>query len=1723
MADRDFRHRGGKSDKPDRSKKAKADWRGKGKSGAGSRSKRARTAAWTERTGGEYKHAKLRYRLKVGAWLAILIALVGGFVALLLLLPVGTPFLALTVTQYGDEMAAVAGPNAWAGEDLARFHELGDATRVLKCTSVQYAPEEARLDGLKNLRGKLLATKRGGPKKNLVIVYLSMHGAVDGDGTPCLLPPDASPYDTTTWLPMEEVIRYLFPKDKLDQLPDKKLLILDCNRIDVNWRLGLLHNSFADRLKDAFERADVPGLMILNSTGPGEVGWTSSGGIQGSVFAHYLCLGLCGEADADADGRYWGFFDRVSLSELHTYVKAGVDQWVRGNRDDRQRPMLLTSEQDDAELELVFKLNKKKQQEQQRKRQLTVQTSDITKTSRGEKIARFWTEYHTPNRNIAHRLQPLLWERFQHKLMRLERLLLAGSSYESEFDLVCKQVEELIEELGNSPLPGPLPACSLPLVRLLDRPRTDQAATQRRAYLEAADAAWEGILAKPDGVGWTDGLQAAHDARGQEIGVVELHFARMLNRHLDLPTWQENPELVRLALSTRQQAEGVAAPPDDTNDVLLSQRAHYWNARLIDEADQERRLAEDRLFIGGPSQLETVEGLYADLIGADGKGGKYGEAAELGEKVRAAYELRDRAQATTPYLAQWLFARLTDPKPTELHDLAELIQATGELEDRLETSLAAGAWRAELNPIVSLVAGKLDALQDSFDRECSALEDAGLHDPETLKGISVVLGTPLLTGASRMLLLEKLLRADSERVQGDDSQVGAGAPGEDSAPDDEGTEQNHEPIRLYAKRLEAFSKHPAVTLLGRLVTDDTAPAVEVTEELNARAVFYQPGEVVRESLASLNDRLGKLPRELELVLRASGDAPRSRSEIRAGLAEADRLVRAAAPLVVQRKADYRTGEVAEPAVLLRRLDLHYLLLWHCHRTLEDFWGPADKQRDATSFFQLAAQAYLTSARELGGSTAPATVGKIDLEALLEARSKAALRPKAGNLQVDDDESARPAELKLSVAVGPDLPPGEAAMFLSDSTGEETIPVLSADDLENPDLRRIGVEIDPASGSEETAVPRHWVANSSLPNDAERLNTIALYRGHRVPYPVVLERLGAGIPIEYLPPDYADPTVTVVGEAMSKSSVMFILDCSGSMSKKMVTADDTRVTQTSRFIEAKKALGVVLAELAGGEDNPYQVGALAYGHRVGWSPTNEEVVWDPEVPPSRSRQGKLIGKNQVEGDLPHPSMDIEQIWPLARFTEFERQSLETKLHELRPLGETPLYESIRQAVDMLRRGNSPVNHIVAITDGVNEQSDANQEVLPSRVKEEINSLGAGKVRLDIVAINTNDKDIEQHLNSLMPDHTPADRAEELRKRIAKRDDLINLANSTGGDFYPADDPDQLLAALEESLQLSRYEVVKLPDERVIDTKSLGKKSQIEQAFDAKVDYLVRVPDRQQTAQSEITLLGGEGLKLYLNRSANRLEHRRYFDQPQAAGRDSVEEVINPLQGDNAGPASLFIGAHLPAREGDSVRFGVSVQNQTETVFTPRPVEAWVRISPLVSDEEQRGDYIFYDLVFVENRPVPMIECLAPRWPAKATKAEIRVFCKFQATDPKISNTIAVDELVAHGIYTVDSLPGLAFSLEKRRGESGADYRIVVMERHEAGSKLNSAKVAMYPPPKRTVHRFRHETAEIRHIFFYDDAAAEDNRIGGYRVIITPRSGLSENAVSPSEPLVVRIPD
>ena len=123
-----------------------------------------------------------------------------------------------------------------------------------------------------------------------MLIYVSAHGVVNRDGEPCLLVEDSSPLDAATWLPVKNLCERI-----CEVKPDertRKVLVLDCNRIEVSGQCGLLYNSFAEQLKDLVEnkldKKVCRNLVVLNSTSPGEVAWAAPE-LGGSAFGYFFC------------------------------------------------------------------------------------------------------------------------------------------------------------------------------------------------------------------------------------------------------------------------------------------------------------------------------------------------------------------------------------------------------------------------------------------------------------------------------------------------------------------------------------------------------------------------------------------------------------------------------------------------------------------------------------------------------------------------------------------------------------------------------------------------------------------------------------------------------------------------------------------------------------------------------------------------------------------------------------------------------------------------------------------------------------------------------------------------------------------------------------------------------------------------------------------------------------------------------------------------------------------------------------------------------------------------------------------------------------------------------------------------------------------------------------------------------------------------------------------
>ena len=159
-------------------------WRGRKPPAASGRSAAAKGAGWAQRPDRSAESATRWHRLKVGLWLLLAVALIAGFLVYLMYRPMRTPLLMAAATDYAPPWP----PNAWAKEDLQGLTVL-DRQEVATCHQLSWESNE---EGLRQLRSQLDAVRPGGPSKDVVIVYLSVHGAVDAQGRPCLVPPGAA-------------------------------------------------------------------------------------------------------------------------------------------------------------------------------------------------------------------------------------------------------------------------------------------------------------------------------------------------------------------------------------------------------------------------------------------------------------------------------------------------------------------------------------------------------------------------------------------------------------------------------------------------------------------------------------------------------------------------------------------------------------------------------------------------------------------------------------------------------------------------------------------------------------------------------------------------------------------------------------------------------------------------------------------------------------------------------------------------------------------------------------------------------------------------------------------------------------------------------------------------------------------------------------------------------------------------------------------------------------------------------------------------------------------------------------------------------------------------------------------------------------------------------------------------------------------------------------------
>jgi len=1498
-----------------------------------------------------------------------------------------------------------------------------------------------------------------------------MYGVMDESGDPCLVPPKASPLRSETWLPLSVLLERI----KAHRLPDdlNKLLVLDCTRQLVNWNLGLLYNGFTDRIGEVVDEANIPNLVVINATGPGEIGWAANE-LQGSVFGHYLRLGLAGAAD---DAREGGNGDRrVSLHELHHYLQHHVDGWVRHHRADRQRPML--APRGASDFVVIHAVNRRTLNNVLARAVNISKPRPAVETSQ---IVRLWKSHDQLLDHNPYRFNPLAWHELQHQLLWLEKCVNSGWAYRSSAQKAHVRLKSLLEGMENrvpatpqyrsirsgcavfseqtSPPPGDLRPRSLQLAGFLGTLDPDVIVELRGTLAAFHHAPNEQTLSHAVDV---------FQAHGVAPKFSSSHFLRLLRKHDALGLWPDS-RIIGRAVSIREHGGDIAAVLGGRR-AIGDERAHAWARPLIWDADKTRRQAEDALFVGPDAGVDETQQLWAKAERG------YQKAESSLEQASQAFRVRDRLLAEVPHLATWLARPLPAAQTSEPLDrqINETLLSLIENEHRLAHSLRRPAMSFDHRPVSQwpdnvakeTASERFATLKGQLDSEWTRLLQAENRDAGTLRGIAAVLSLPLVPWDKRRQLLRKYDELAAE-LSGAYRSTPAG-PLSDSL-SRERLVEDRSPGQSYLERVMLnWREHPAQAILKPFERGATGEGPSKPKPTVARdgegllTCCAATGQRVRDLLSAIGPQvrahagLGTEPVNEGTGAYADGDSPAGAS----GISHAERVVRTAAALYV--------GPLPEdPIARLRQYDLQQLLLWHCRRSLDDFWGPVEK--DEESFFMPAAIDLRDSAIAML-SLSPDVQQQVNrLNEIMDLRRAAArdgmATTAADVLMVPGSEEvvANVGVTDRSEAEELEFPEGHATVFIRDTKGRI-----------DKKVRPFDVPIVGSGEGRARLELSYSMRQTAVADRDPVLEAVAMFRGHEFVAPFLLRAAG-GVIVDHQPINYGPPCVTLLGHRRKRASFVFILDCSSSM-KELVEVEapgDVNTSHLPRLEVAKSALRGMLYQLA--ERDDVRVGVRFYGHRVGWSTS---------VP------NKLLRQHNYAHEIPpelRPYEDVELVLPLGRFDTLAAGAMSELMTTVQPWAETPLYLAIIQTLgDFADDDVDTAKSIVVVTDGINYQFNAPSDYSKNR-QDVLDQWEKQPVPIHIVGFG-------------IPDDESAQAAREFG----------DLAVRTQGSYVSATTAGELVKSLEALLGPSVY---RLTDEigTEVGRAQIGSTVVVSPAPGRPCRYWVQL----EHLREEIELAGGEALELTVSADGRRIVSRPYTQ--------GCLKFVHLVEGPMHRATEYQAGIHRAIWQNEALRFPISIQHQ-KNHFTRRPGETWVEITPVSDDgENEFQKYIFYDANFEPGKPVPVVEWIANGWPQKAQKAAIRIWCKPEKTKP--TKVVTLEE-VANRVPTegtgfrLDDLPGFTYQVRvQQRADPREPTRVSVVERHADAAGVGSVKVEMVPMAQHAVHQFDAKNGLVIHTFYYDDISAPT--ISKHEVSFTTRDAIRSGSWYNEEPVAIDI--
>jgi hypothetical protein len=1346
-----------------------------------------------------------------------------------MILPPARPHLTVVSAEYRNSLLD---PNAFA---------LADANALLARTdvfarSVSSAPNFDRAGMAKQIENVRNVEPRrawffGEP--TVAVVYVNAMGfalwegaSEGGRAVPYIAPmdfkiPAKEKSQAGEMFPVGDLLRNL-----LDARADRKILVLDCQRMDGLWQIGVLENRFVDAVRreiqalaQTVDPKRLDGLYVLASCSEGEVAWPDRR-VGRSVFAHFFLEGLSGAADQNHD-------DRVTFGELVRYTRDQVRNWSR-NRADVQTPVLLFPV-DPSAAAAADSLRLASVRPSWLPSYFSPESSDAVRPQPAPTDDKFLDELETQWEQYFRlaeysprpwRVAPVAWRLLGETLRDAEEFYRAADLHTAKRRLldadgrrrdVVDRIDALHADTGFS-----IPLAQF--VRDANRKFEDQSPRSNDApYRKLLDD----LVQNRDFDAFLSRCAAEGDADVVPVEAylaMQFHQERLAKVDADAgadAVRESAARLVRLRRSAEQAPfeAGVFAP-----------QVHYWIRPRMDRADPARRLLEDRFLAEGRLKQKVRVGPERTPESSEGAlEAEYADVARDARVLADAQDAREAALADLPNFVRfaarrpWTGWRRTSFQDDFQADFDALLEALA----RLNARLLAGPANQSPDEIPNQIAAiKADAeqlrkrhasIQQRFEteiRELGATAD-GPQIQSVWRRISDLMLVPTAVQSpdparrpkdSARLRVNLLRRVCLPVVQ--TGAAAASAPGEvaatvEAASDEERIERAQRLVRIARAFFQVAigQDHP-------MMQDKRAQSSRNVDEI---------GRIV-----------GDWNREARFLAVEKDVDPADRREMFQADA-AVRLVDASLSRVDLKSRDYQ----------LRRYDLAYFFDWHANRCLDDFWAGRDTDRQ--HYFQRAGEVLLRQARDVHPSpdarqsafplTAKTLARRIELA---NGKGGANLSPQAAQYAGDtgvEIAEIEPERLEFRLAdvetvlarihKAADLPAGEA--FLAGAVVPDHPP-------------SIRVENGRALGEFRVTRDPNRPPSSSGPAAFEAL---LYFRGHKrlARAAVSLEDAVLGPAVEYSDDRGDLAQFSVRGVERQGLKLLLVLDCSESM-KQIDPA-----SQKPRIDILKDVLRDLCKEL---EKDNIEIGVRLFGSQY------------------YNRDVDDVRKAHTD------SIRVLDVAPL-NVREFTR-IVDEKVHHK---GFTPLYYALLQAAGDFEgvRGD---RQIIVVSDG----ADSTQITLAELKKK---GIPAEEFTREMVERRFAGANIPIHAIGFLLDEKDA---------TIKRD-LKALSDATQGAYFLAQDARSLLTEIK---RIARYryqarrvgesgESVPDPPENLT---TLRKLHDLNPGRSARYDVVVA--DGQNRPKASKNILVRRGDKHDLELEGDRLE----YDQSTLRERHDVRE-------------------------------------------------------------------------------------------------------------------------------------------------------------------------------------------------------------------------------------------